>query len=114
MTKYEKLAIDLENAIRCGEEAEKAYLEKNNGFDGGTCNFDACGIKLPRWIAEKVDAAAREAGTRSYVWDWCGIKRFVFNPVTHCQGTGRSVNAEAMTSYMKMAGYDVVDYCLMD
>ncbi len=107
--KYAKLRDDLKKALQAGRAVEEAEPE-----DGGTCNFDAASISLPRWNTEKVKQAAKEAGTGCYIWDLYGIKRFVFSPNTHGQANARSRNAEAMTAALKEMGYDAIEYCQMD
>ncbi|MCC8080037.1 MAG: hypothetical protein LIO57_08310 [Oscillospiraceae bacterium] len=107
--KYAKLRDDLRAALEAGRAAEAAAPE-----DGGTCNFDACALRLPRWLAAKVEQAAQEAGTRCFDWQLYGGRRYVFTPDTHGQGNARSRNAEAMTAYLRAAGYDAFDYCQMD
>lgn len=105
--KYAQLCIDLKKALAAGKAAE-------GDDDGGTCNLDACGVKLPRWKESLVRQAAKEAGTGVFVWDLWGSKRFVFCPNTSGQANKRSRNAEAMTAYMKNLGYDALDYSAMD
>lgn len=106
--KYAKLRDDLRAALAAGRAAEDADPE-----DGGTCNFDAASISLPRWNTAKVEQAAKEAGTGCFVWE-LGRRRFVFNPNTRAQGNARSRNAEAMTKALRALGYDALDYCQMD
>ena len=54
--KYAKLRDDLRKALDAGRQAEQ-----QNPEDGGTCNFDAASISLPRWNRAKVEQAAKEA-----------------------------------------------------
>lgn len=107
--KYAKLRDDLRQALAAGRAAEEANPE-----DGGTCNFDACRLYLPRWIAAKVEQAAEEAGTSCFVWRLFGGSRYVFAPNSHAQANARSRNAEAMTKALRDLGYDALDYCAMD
>lgn len=107
--KYAKLRDDLRTAIQIGRDAEASDPE-----DGGTCNFDASAISLPRWNTAKVKQAAKEAGTGCFKWNWWGAVQFVFDPDTRGQGNARSRNAEAMTAALKSMGYDAFNYCQMD
>lgn len=107
--RYAKLRDDLKKALEVGRAAEDANPE-----DGGTCNFDSAALSLPRWTAEKVKQAAKEAGTSCFVWNCYGSKQFVFGPNTRAQGNARSRNAEAMTRALRSMGYDAMDYCQMD
>ena len=107
--KYAKLRDDLKKALAAGRAVEDANPE-----DGGTCNFDSSALSLPRWTAEKVKQAAKEAGTGCFVWNCYGSKQFVFGPDTRAQGNARSRNAEAMTAALRSMGYDAMDYCQMD
>jgi len=116
--KYAKLRDDLKKAIAAGILAENNHIMEMRMLgrmeDGGTCNFDAASIKLPRWNTSMVKQAAKEAGTVCFDWTLFGSKRFVFEPKTRCQGTPRSLNAEAMTKVLRDAGYDAMDYSAMD
>lgn len=105
--KYAKLRDDLKAALAYGKAHE-------GDDDGGTCNLDACAVKLPRWREALVERAAKEAGTHSFVWELWGSKDFVFCPDTNGQGNKRSRNADAMTDYMRQLGYDALEYSQMD
>ncbi len=107
--RYAKLRDDLKKALDAGRAAEDANPE-----DGGTCNFDSAALSLPRWTAEKVKQAAKEAGTGCFIWNCYGSKLFVFGPDSRAQGNARSRNAKAMTAALRSMGYDAMDYCQMD
>lgn len=107
--KYAQLRDDIRQALESGRAAEEANPE-----DGGTCNFDSAALCLPRWNAEKVKQAAKEAGTSCFTWNCYGTREFVFGPNTRAQGNARSRNAEAMTRALRSMGYDAMDYCQMD
>ena len=107
--KYAQLRDDLKKALEAGRAAEDADPE-----DGGTCNLDAASLSLPRWNAEKVKRAAKEAGAGCFTWNLFGSRRYVFIPNTRSQGNARSRNAEAMTAALRSMGYDAMDYCQMD
>ena len=107
--KYAQLREDLKKALEAGRAAEDADPE-----DGGTCNHDSASICLPRWIAAKVEQAAKEAGTGCFTWNLYCSRRFVFTPNTRAQGNARSRNAEAMTAALRSMGYDAMEYSQMD
>lgn len=107
--RYAKLRDDLKKALDAGRAAEDASPE-----DDGTCNFDSASLSLPRWNAEKVKQAAKEAGTGCFIWNCYGSRQFVFGPNTSAQANARSRNAEAMTAALRSMGYDAMDYCQMD
>jgi hypothetical protein len=107
--KYAKLRDDLKKALLAGVTAEQ-----ENPEDGGTCNFDAPSLFLPKWREEKVKQAAEEAGTHCSAWTLWGIKRFVFQPKSNAQANARTRNAEAVTKSLKELGYDAFCYSAMD
>ena len=105
--KYAKLRDDLKKAVEAGKAADQ-------GEDGGTCNFDAPSISLPRWIEKKVKQAAKEAGTRAWKWDRWGGASFVFSTPTNAQANRNSRVSEAMCKVLTDCGYDVLEYSAMD
>lgn len=107
--KYAQLRDDLKKALETGRAAEDADPE-----DGGTCNRDSASLSLPRWNVAKVEQAAKEAGTRCFIWTVFNSRHFVFAPNTRSQANARSRNAEAMTAVLRSMGYDAMDYCQMD
>lgn len=107
--KYAKLRDDLKVALEAGRTAER-----ENPEDGGTCNFDAASIRLVRWNGEKVEQAAKEAGTGCFVWNFYGQKRFVFSTRVGGQALKNEKAAEAMTAALGSMGYDAMEYCQMD
>ena len=107
--KYTKLSKDLATAYK---KAVEAY---QNSEDGGTCNFDAPSLLLPRWIEEKTKQAAKAAGLNCWKWELWGSKRFVFSLPVECgQGMRRTLIAEHMTRTLRGMGYDAMDYCQAD
>lgn len=107
--KYAKLRDDLKIALEAGRTAER-----ENPEDGGTCNFDAASIRLVRWNGEKVEQAAKEAGTGCFVWNLYGEKRFVFPTRVGGQALKNEKAAEAMTAALGSMGYDAFCYQQMD
>lgn len=106
--KYAKLRADLESAREAGEQA--AALSD----DGGTCNFDAVAIFLPRWQEKKVKEAAQKAGCGCFVWNLWGSKRFVFTVPHVGQANKRTASAEAMRTELARMGYKTMLYCQAD
>lgn len=104
--KYKQLSEDIREAIKAGQAAEA-----ENPEDGGTCNFDATLIYLPRWQENKVLQAAKEAGTNAWKYK-PGL--YVINPVTNGQANARTENIRAMKKSLENAGYDVSIYYCMD
>lgn len=104
--RYVKLRDDLEKAIAVGRSAEDLNPE-----DGGTCNFDAPAINLPRWKIEAVEEAAKAAGSGCFRWrPGC----YVFRINSGAQGNARSRNAEAVCNELRKMGYDAHMYYEMD
>lgn len=95
--RYAKLRDDLKLALDKGRIAE----DQSEG-DGGACNLDSLAVYLPRWNAELVKRAAKEAGTSC----WKDGKKYVFHPNTAGQGYKRTDNAETMTQTMRGLGYE--------
>lgn len=104
--KYKQLSEDIRKAIEAGQAAEA-----ENPEDGGTCNFDATLIYLPRRQESKVLQASKEAGTNAWKYK-AGL--YVINPVTSGHANARSRNVEIMTAKLSALGYQVTDYCEMD
>ena len=108
--KYAKLTEDLKKALDATQ-----YIETDESIpDTGTCNFDDAGIFLNRWCEDKVNEAARRAG--SYA-----IKRedlskafhktyFTFGFPSHNQGERRTARAEAICKILEELGYEVYLY----
>lgn len=105
--RYKKLAEDLKAALSYG-------LEHMGNDDGGTSNFDAPTLYLPRWNGKLVEAAAKVAGTGCFVWKAFNKSYFVFSVPGTGQGYTRTNAAEAMSAYLKERGYDAGMYYQMD
>jgi hypothetical protein len=106
--KYQVLTGMLINA----REKAAAVLETE---DGGTANFDALEIKLPRWREDYVKEAAERAGFSVFTHEYWGSKWFVFGCSTEgCQGNARTRHAEAMAKLLKDFGYEASVYYQMD
>lgn len=110
--KYAKLRNDIKAALEAGRAAEAQELQRNG--DSGTCNFDSPVLILPRWSAEKVKQAAKEAGTFTYKWASFSPASWVIVPDSHCQAEPRSTNAKAMRDCFRALGYDAFMYRQMD
>lgn len=106
--RYRKLAEDLKAALVYG-------LERKGDDDGGTSNFDAPSLHLPRWEQKKVEAAAEYAGLGCFVWSLWRSKTYVFSIREGVgQGMTRTKAAEAMCEYLEGLGYDATTYCQAD
>lgn len=105
--KYAKLRDDLKAAF-----AETAYLEQTE--DGGTCNFDAPALKLPRWNGKLIERAAEEAGGGAWKWELWGSSRWVIGFPSSGQGNRRSRRADALVEVLRRMGYACTEYCAMD
>ena len=103
----EMLAADLKDAVAYG-------LEHAGTDDGGTCNFDAPTLHLPRWNQKMVEAAAKEAGTGCFQWKAFSKSVYVFSVPGVGQGYTRTCAAEAMSDFLKDRGYDAGMYYQMD
>lgn len=107
--KYKQLYLDLLDAFTAGQNA---MLE--NPEDGGTCNFDAPTLTLPRWNTAKVKQAAQEAGLGIFEHKIFGAREYVITPEVCAQGNARTRYAEAMRDSLAAAGYDAGMYYQMD
>ena len=106
--KYAKLRDDIRAALESTEWAEQTE-------DGGTCNFDAPVLDLPRWNESMIKRAAAEAGGFAFKWRR-GRKMlgWVISPRSSGQGNRRTRRAEAMRDELKKRGYSVGMYYQMD
>ncbi|MEG1758374.1 MAG: hypothetical protein RR235_07970 [Oscillospiraceae bacterium] len=107
MNKYEQLTEDLKAAVE-----STASLEWSE--DGGTCNFDAPILILPRWQEEKVQAAAKAAGCGAWMWPCRGNKCFIISIPSSGQANRRSRRAEAVKDELRARGYNTGMYYHMD
>ena len=107
--RYAQLAADLRAADN------DAFLSCATLPDGGTCNFDAPALYLPRWNAYEVERAARKAGLRCFKWKLAGQGGwYVFSMSINGQADRRAEAAERMTNTLKEAGYTTFCYQQMD
>lgn len=104
---YAKLAEDLARAADIAQD----YRDRE---DGGTCNFDAPSLYLPRWSAHEIERAARAVGLRCFDWKIGNHTRWVFSVPIPGQGNRRTEAAEAMTRELEALGYDALTYYQMD
>jgi hypothetical protein len=111
MTKYEKLTADLKAAYKT------ALIACKDTDEGGTMNFDAPGLWLPRWNTRQTEAAVKAAGFGAIKFD----ERFLGKPgfytiSVNFGGVGnlKSKGAEAMTAALAALGYDTFFYCASD
>ena len=109
MSKYEALT----EALKRATSAARASVEANPE-DGGTCNFDAPALVLPRWNEELTKAAARAAGVGCFTWKLYREKLFVFPLRIGGQGNSRTRAAEAAAESLKADGYNATMYYQMD
>lgn len=105
--KYAKLRDDLRKVYEIGKAAA-AQVE-----DGGTCNFDAPSISLPRWQSAKVKQACKEAGCGCFEWKSFG-RCWVIHFRIPGQAYKRETAAEVMTKALADMGYDALTYCAID
>lgn len=105
---------ELIDALKLACNAAHAAREENDE-DGGTCNFDAPALNLPRWKRADIEACAKAAGLIVRDWKPYGMRRWVFSVPFPCgQANLRSRMAEAMTASLKESGFDAMDYCQLD
>ena len=106
MTKYEKLTHDLYEAYK----SARGILWTAD--TGGTMNFDCPGLFLPRWNEAEVKKAAEKAGFRAYKHGgrFCGKPGYFTFRCPCGAGNMQSEFAEAITEYMRIAGYDAFTY----
>lgn len=107
-SKYVKLARDLAYAH------ETALAETANEDDGGTCNFDAPTLRLPRWNKAHVQTAAQMAGVGCFQWTGWSKPEWVICPRVPAQANRRTKCAERMHELLLELGYDSGMYYQMD
>lgn len=105
--KYAKLRDDLRKVYEIGKAAA-AQVE-----DGGTCNFDAPSLLLPRWQSAKIKQACEEAGCGCFEWK-CFNRRWVICFRIAGQAYKRETAAEVMTKALADMGYDALTYSAID
>lgn len=105
--KYAQLA----EALRKAAATAQAYKDHE---DGGTCNFDAPSLYLPRYTEAEIKRAAWAARLSCFSWKICGKTRWVFSVPISGQGNRRTEAAEAMTRELEALGYDALTYYQMD
>lgn len=105
--KYAKLRDDPRKVYEIGKAAA-AQVE-----DGGTCNFDAPSLLLPRWQSAKIKQACEEAGCGCFERK-CFNRRWVICFRISGQAYKRETAAESMTKALAAMGYDALTYCAMD
>lgn len=108
MNKYEKLTMDLTEALKKAREAVV------NLKDEGTCNFDSCLLYLPGYNESKTLSAINLAGTIGYKDKHFGKVCFMLAPPIMAQGFVRTAQAETIRDAMKEKGYDAEVYYMMD
>lgn len=107
MNKYEHLTDALEKAANAAQPL--GFTE-----DGGTCNFDALELSLPRWNEEAVMNAVHAAGLTGFKTTVLRCPVFVIDPPVGRQGNARTRQAEKMRDVMKAEGFDASVYYQMD
>lgn len=105
--RYAVLAEALKAAAEAGRKAGAAL-----GHDGGTCNFDAPALSLPRWNRKLVETAANAAGVGCFRWDLTGS--YVFPLRLGYQGAANTEAAEAAREFLQSAGYNASVYYQID
>ena len=97
VNKYEQLTLDLKQA------AKTATMLFGDSEDGGTCNFDAITITLPRLNVGRVKTSVEAADMST----WKNGSYYVVNPRTSGQANRRTRICEAIKKELKSKGYDV-------
>lgn len=105
--RYADLRDALIKAVKAGKEAD-------HGEDGGTCNFDAPSISMPRAREKLVKQAAKEAGISCFKWNTYGDTRWVFSTPTNAQANRNCRVSKAMCDVLTDAGWDCIEYASMD
>ncbi len=101
---YSKLQAALVVAIEAAKLAAP-------GDDGGSCNFDAPEVCIPRGRLAKVEALAKAVGLSTFKSD---NGYFVFTVPFGGQGFVRTRQAEAMAKVLKEHGFTTSVYYAMD
>ena len=101
-------------ALLRATDAARLAAAENGGEDGGTCNFDAPALELPRWREADIQYCARAAGTTAFAWRIFGKRLWVFGVPLGGQGNRRSRQAEAIVESLAADGFNACEYCQMD
>lgn len=107
MDKYTQLTEDL-------KRAREAAAPLGTTEDGGTCNFDALELELPRWNEVKTQAAIKAAGLGGWKSTIYRTPVYIIPPRDGGQANARTRQAEAMRTFMQSRGYDAHVYYAMD
>jgi len=109
IAKYERLTEALRRA-----RAAALLAAEENPEDGGTCNFDAPALALPRWNEKRVKEAAEKAGVGCFKWNFYGAVRYVFPMRAGGQANSRTRAAEAAKDVLEADGWKTLMYYQMD
>ncbi len=101
---YSKLQAALVVAVEAAKLAAP-------GDDGGTCNFDAPEVCIPRGRLKKVEALAEAVGLGAFKSD---NGYFVFSVPVGGQGYVRTRQAEVMSKVLKEHGFTASVYYQAD
>lgn len=107
--KYLEFANDLKEAVT--EYRNAASITA----DTGTCNFDTCCVRLPRWKTNNVLEAAAEAECSAYKQEFFSGYVYMISPKGYLgQADRRTKAAEAMCEKLRELGYDTFVWYQMD
>lgn len=101
-TKYQKLAQDVEDAIKVG------IASSENVPDSGSCSSDYVAVFGVRWN-DKIKTLIPSAYSRT----WLGSKCIMISPPVG-QASRRLACAEVMTDFLKKRGWDASTFYQMD
>ncbi|MCK9416960.1 hypothetical protein M0Q97_09910 [Candidatus Dojkabacteria bacterium] len=105
----------IEKIVNALNKAKNAANEFADSEDGGSCNFDSCVIKLPRWTEDDIKEIEKQSGVSigsqlSSRW----YKGYRFINIGNGQANRKTRMAEAAKKSLKADGYDVSMYYAMD
>lgn len=107
MAKYVKLTLDLKEAY---QEARKLEDIKN---DGGSANMDATFLTLKYWREDKVVKAIKDAGLGyTNKINWIGSGYLI--KTGGGQGNSRTRVRDRFAEVLKIKGYDVIHFDMVD
>jgi len=105
-------SLKIAGAIQKAVEAAQVHV---NDDDGGTCNFDAAYLRVPRMTEQQAKEIERLSGTNVYIMqsEWFGRILMITGGLSG-QGMRRTRMAETMTKSLQESGLEANTWFQMD